>query len=64
MFADTISLYTHDAVHSVAVLVERVVLYLAYFPDVQAEIQRLTDRVTHIASQIWSSYDENMWLSG
>ena len=45
VFADTISLYTHDAVHSVAVLVEWVVLYLAYFPGVQAEIQRLTDKV-------------------
>ena len=45
VFQDTISLYTHDAIHSVAVLVEWAVLYLAYFPEVQQQMQLLTDKV-------------------
>ena len=44
-FADTINLYTPDAVDTMSTMLQWAVLYLAYFPDVQKRLQLCIDKV-------------------
>ena len=44
-FADTISLYSVDPVDTDSHLLQWIILYLAYFPNVQTEMQTLIDQV-------------------
>ena len=46
-FADTLVLYILDPVESVSGLLEWTMFYLAYFPEVQSQLQQVTDKVSH-----------------